>query len=277
MGEGVFEPRGHGFGFEVGVEDDEEGVTVFECVAAFGLDICGAVQGEAELFEVKRGVSALAFMVSDDGDERAAVEYTGGIGEEAVPVIAFVAAVYEVAGHEVEGGIGALPEGVVGESAPAVQAILGVAHIDEGEGAYLIRGGGEFSEFGPAVAGAVANGVDVGGIGFESGESRGMAMDGGVIDEVGICEGCGVGFDFFQAMGFRVVIEGAFLVGDESLGGVRGGAPLDGLAGLGVVVPGEDDVVRLGGACVLGGAEESQEFSIGTAIPERLDEGQILQ
>ncbi|MFM1942387.1 MAG: hypothetical protein RI897_1369 [Verrucomicrobiota bacterium] len=206
MGEGSFEPGGHGFGFEVGVEDDEEGVAVFEGVAAFRFDVGGAVMGEAEEVEVEGWVASLAFVVSDDGDELAAVEDSGGVGEEAIPVIAFIAAVYQVTGHEVEGGVGAFAEGVVGEGAPAVEAILGIPHIDEREGAYLGWSGGEFGEFGPAVAGAIADGVDVGGIGFEVGESGGMAKDGGVIDEVGIGEGFRGCLEFLEGAGFGVVV-----------------------------------------------------------------------
>ncbi|MFM1942386.1 MAG: hypothetical protein RI897_1368 [Verrucomicrobiota bacterium] len=52
---------------------------------------------------------------------------------------------------------------------------------------------------------------------------------------------------------------------------------MDGLGGLGVIVPGENHVVRFGCAGVLGGTEESDEFSVGAAIAQSLDEGEILE
>ena len=51
--EDVIQPVGLRFGFEIGIEDDEEGVAVFEGIGAFFFDGGGAVGKKRELFEVK--------------------------------------------------------------------------------------------------------------------------------------------------------------------------------------------------------------------------------
>ena len=72
-------------------------------------------------------------MVADAGHDGHAVEDAGGAEEEMIPVGALVAAVDEVAGeqNEIDGGVPAMSGGE--QPAPALEAGLGIAQVQEAE------------------------------------------------------------------------------------------------------------------------------------------------
>ena len=76
-------------------------------------------------------MAALVFVVADRGDDRAPVVNAARVMEQAVPVVAFVAAIHEVAGHDIKCRIGPLSECALNQAAPAVEAVLRVAHVHE--------------------------------------------------------------------------------------------------------------------------------------------------
>ena len=85
LGEGLFEPASLFPGIGIGVEDDEQGVGVFERVGALGFEAGRAVAGQGELLEVKAGLAALAagavalWLRSDRGSPAAPGEPEGGV------------------------------------------------------------------------------------------------------------------------------------------------------------------------------------------------------
>ncbi|MCZ7641258.1 MAG: hypothetical protein M5U12_37525 [Verrucomicrobia bacterium] len=211
-------------------------------------------------------------MVADGGDEGAAIKDIPGVVEEAVPVIALVAPVHEVAGEDVEGGVGALAEGGVNEAAPAVEAVLHVAHVDEGERDRPGGGGGELAPFTPAGARAVADSVDVGGARFEAGKFRGMPVDGGIAEETRVVEEFSSGGDPAKLARVNGVEVGTAAVSDVGLADLGAGAPLDGLGGLRIPAPGEQDLIGSGRAGVFGPAEDAEQAAVIAAAAERADE-----
>ena len=73
------------------------------------------------MLQVKLRLAALALVIADHRHQRAAVVDAGGVVKEAVPIIALGAAIDEVAGHHVEGGIGPGTKRVVNRKETIIQ------------------------------------------------------------------------------------------------------------------------------------------------------------
>jgi hypothetical protein len=74
---------------------------------------------------------ALALVIAYGRDQLAAIIHASRVVKEAVPVVAFSAAIHQVARHNVKRRVRPVAKGVLHECSPAIQSVLRVAHIDE--------------------------------------------------------------------------------------------------------------------------------------------------
>ena len=182
----LLQPGRLAFRRQVAIEHEKLGIAVAEGVRAFRLDAFRAVFREIEHLQVQTGVAALILVVADGGDDRATIVNAPCVVKEAVPVVPFVATIHEVAGHDVKRCVGPLAERVVNKAAPALEPILRVAHVHEGERLRPARRGGELGHLRPAIVGAVADGVQVGRVRLEAGEGGRVPVGDRVVQQVGI-------------------------------------------------------------------------------------------
>ena len=187
------------------------------------------------------------------------VDPAGGVVPFA-PLFVFVGGVDEVSGVEEEAGFGGVGEARADDAGPeGVDIVLSVAEVDEFEGRGAGGGGAELVPVRPVEA--IADAVDVGGVGHEPGEGGGVVV--GEV-EVGL-EGFGLsgegggGFDEGGA-----VFGGGEL--DDGFGDRGGGTPGDGGGGGGVGGPGEDDAVGVGGGAVEIGGGDLRVWLAGEAV-----------
>ena len=149
-----------------GVQDEKFGVAVLEGVAPFRFDFFRTILGEVEQLQIGRRLAALNFVVANGRDECALVVHIPRVVEHVVPVVDVIAAIHEVTGHDVKRGIGSLAEGAGNHRSPALEPVLGIAHVDERKRFGLRRGGCELGQLGPVFIGTLTNGVKVGRVRF---------------------------------------------------------------------------------------------------------------
>ena len=245
-----------------GVEDEKLSVAVLKGVAPFRFDFFRTILGEVEQLQVGRRLAALNFVVADGRDECALVVHIPRVVEHVVPVVDVIAAIDEVAGHDVKRSIRPFAEGAGDHRAPALKSVLGIAHVDERKRFGLRRGGCELGQLGPVFIGTLTNGVKVGRVRFQPGEVCHVAVGHWIVDVVRVGHLERDGVHDLRRGGAETVEVGFFDPLYLSLVDRVVGAPLDGLARGGVVGPCQDDLIRLGRTGIGCSAKDADELGV---------------
>ncbi len=164
------------------VQHGEAGVACLERIGQVRIDPARAVVRQLEERPVQPRTEVQVLVVPHARHHRQMVEHRRGAEEEMIPVGPFVTTIDEVAGQDDEVHARMPAHRALQQPAPALQAGLGVAQVEEPQRAILCRRGLHDLPGSPSLGRPVAQGVLVDAVGLESAHGDPVPPDDRIVE-----------------------------------------------------------------------------------------------